>query len=405
MIISLTDFFHTFLVQNQIDYVYIFIVRDLWRIIMRFLHTADWHIGKTLNDFNLLADQQATFQQIEAIAQEQQVDAVVIAGDLYDRSIPNEASVKALNGMLQQLNLHDHFPVLAISGNHDSAPRLSTGADWFAYQSFYLSTDLVSAFTPITILDTQFFLLPFFGIQEVRNYFHDDQIKNINDAMQKIVTEMTKYFAPAKHHVLVTHFFAAGSKRTADSETLIEVGGLSAVTTDVLAPFDYVALGHLHNHQALQDEKIKYSGSPMKFSVSEAKQEKGVWLVDTDPFQTTWIPLQPVHDIHLLKGAFADLIASAHQYSPADFYDIELTDQERIPDVLNKLREYFPKIVSLHRTHQAQQAQLNLNRKRVQESPMDLLADFYTQTMGNELTNRQKKWATEALAAVMKEED
>ena len=186
---------------------------------------------------------------------------------------------------------------------------------------------------------------------------------------------------------------------------MIEVGGLSAVTTDVLAPFDYVALGHLHNRNALNDKKVKYSGSPMKFSVSEAKQEKGVWIVDTAPFKAEWVPLSPVHDIHLLKGSFAELATKPAEVLRDDFYDIELTDQERIPDVLNKLREYYPKIVSLHRTHQAKQVQLNLSKKRAQESPLDLLGDFYAQTMGNNLTGRQKKWAEKALTQIMKGEE
>ncbi len=492
-----------------------------------------------LNDFSLLDDQLATFKQIEAIAKDQQVDAIVIAGDLYDRSVPNEAAVGLLKQMLQELNLTDHFPLLEISGNHDTAVRLSTGTDWFAYQSFFLNTNINDAFTPVTIKDTQFFLLPFFGIQEVRNYFNDDKIKNVNDAMARITAEMEKHFpvtikdtqffllpffgiqevrnyfnddkiknvndamaritaemekhfAPGKRHVLVAHFFAAGSKRTADSETLIEIGGLSAVTTDVLAPFDYVALGHLHNRNALNDEKagskrtadsetlieigglsavttdvlapfdyvalghlhnrnalndekVKYSGSPMKFSVSEAKQEKGVWIVDTAPFKAKWVPLSTVHDIHLLKGSFAELATKPEEALREDFYDIELTDQERIPDVLNKLRElkgsfaelatkpeealredfydieltdqeripdvlnklreYYPKIVSLHRTHQAKQVQLNLSKKRAQESPLDLLTDFYSQTMGNDLTDRQKKWAEKALTQIMKGEE
>lgn len=371
---------------------------------MRFLHTADWHIGKNLNGFSLLADQQEAFAQIELLAKTEKVDAVVIAGDLYDRSVPNEAAVKALNQMLQKLNLTDHLPVLAISGNHDSATRLSTGADWFAFQHFYLNTTLAGAFQPVTIKDTQFFLLPFFGIQEVRNYFADETIKNVNDAMKRIVAEMKKHFAADKHHVLVAHFFAAGSQRTADSETLIEVGGLSAVATDVLSPFDYVALGHLHNKNALQEEKIKYSGSPMKFSVSEAKQDKGVWVVDTDPFTVKWHPLTPVHDIHLLKGRFADLVQTAADHPQADFYDIELTDHERIFDVLNKLREYYPRIVSLHRAHQAQVITSSANKRRAKEAPLDLLADFYQQTMGDQLTADQQKWAKQALTAIKKED-
>lgn len=370
---------------------------------MRFLHTADWHIGKKLNGFSLLEDQVATFQRIGQVAKQEGVDAIVIAGDLYDRSVPSEVAVKTLNRMLYRLNLVDHLPVLAISGNHDSAIRLGTGAHWFAKEGLYVSTTLSTAFHPVTIGDTQFFLLPFLGIQEARNYFEDDQIKDVNQAMERIVAAMKKQFAPNKKHVLVAHFFAAGSKRTADSETLVEVGGLSAVATSTLTPFDYVALGHLHNRQALQESRIKYSGSPLKFSVSEACQEKGVWVVDTNPFAARWIPLPPVHDIHLLKGTFADLVDQHSDYPHDDFYDIELADQERIPDVLNRLREYYPRIVSLHRSHIAQTVDQVASKRRIKEDPLELLADFYQQTMGTALTPQQKKWARETLKTAEEE--
>lgn len=371
---------------------------------MRFLHTADWHVGKNLNGFDLLDDQRNVFKQIERIARDRKVDAVVIAGDLYDRSVPNEAAVHQLNRELYQLNLVDHLPILAISGNHDSATRLGTGADWFAREAFYLNTTLEAAFHPVTIKDTEFFLLPFFGIQAVRNFFEDDRIRNVNDAMTRIIQEMQKNFKPEKHHVLVAHFFAAGSKRTADSETTVEVGGLSAVATSTLAPFDYVALGHLHNKNALHEERIKYSGSPMKFSVSEVNQEKGVWLVDTDPFAAKWIPLQPAHDIHQLKGSFVELTTATASHPRDDFYDIELTDHERIPDVLNKLREYYPRIVSLHRTHQAQAVKRQASKTRAKESPLDLLTDFYQQTMGATMSKEQRQWAAQALTDVKKED-
>ena len=293
---------------------------------MRFLHTADWHVGKNLNGFDLLADQQAVFKQIEGIAKERQVDAVVIAGDLYDRSIPSEAAVRQLNGELVQLNLTDHFPVLAISGNHDSATRLGTGASWFAKEGLYLNTSLDDAFDPVTIGDTEFFLLPYFGIQAVRNHFGDDAIRDVNTAITRIVAAMQEHFTPGKHHVLVAH-------------------------------------------------------------------------IDTDPFTAEWVPLAPVHDIHRLTGAFADLVAD-DDHPRDDFYDIELTDHERIPDVLNKLREHYPKIVSLHRTHAARQIDTNHARTRRQQSPTDLLADFYQQTMGIDLTDMQLKWASDALSAV-----
>lgn len=376
-----------------------------WGEKMRFLHTADWHIGKNLNGFDLISDQQQTFNELEQIAKDEQVDAVVIAGDLYDRSIPSEQAVRALNRMLTQLNLGDHFPVLAISGNHDSAARLGVGSDWFAYQQMYLNTSFAAAFKSVVITDTQFFLLPFFGIQTARNYFKDNSIKNINQAMKRVVATMEEQFLPDKHHVLVAHFFAAGSHHTADSETLVEVGGLSAVETTTLAPFDYVALGHLHNHQALEEERVRYSGSPQKFSVSEANQEKGVWIVDTNPFKIKWIPLSPVHDIHQLTGSFEKLCQDYHDYPQDDFYDIALTDHKRIPDVLNRLRNYYPKIVSLHRVHQAQTININNGQKQAHRDPMELLSDFYQQTMGISMTVSQKQLAAKALSEITDQEE
>lgn len=370
---------------------------------MRFLHTADWHVGKTLNGFSLLDDQAAVFKEIEAVAKKEQVDAVVVAGDLYDRSVPSEAAIRQLNQMLVRLNLSDRLPLLAISGNHDSATRLGRGAAWFSYRHLYLNTSLADAFTPVTIADTQFFLLPFFGIQEVRNYFADDKIRDVNTAMQRIVAAMQGKFDPHKHHVLVAHFFAAGSRHTAESETLVEVGGLSAVETGTLAPFDYVALGHLHNRNALQADRVKYSGSPMKFSVSEADQEKGVWIVDTAPFAVKWVPLAPIHDIHRLKGRFADLLQEHGQYPRDDFYDIELTNRERIPDVMNKLRECYPRIVSLHRTHRTHNIQAGGSRQMRHRDPMDILAAFFEQTTGTPLSAGQRRLAAQVLEEIGKE--
>lgn len=371
---------------------------------MRFLHTGDWHIGKHLAGYNLIEDQRATFQEITKIAQAQQVDTVVVAGDLYDRTVPSEAAIQELTSELATLNIDHHLPVLAISGNHDSATRLGIGHQWFTSNDFYLNTQFADAFQPVVIQDTQFFLLPFFGLQEVRNYFGDAKIRDINMAMKKIVAQMKEHFDEQLHHVLVAHFFAAGSKRTAESETMIEVGGLSAVNTDLLEDFDYVALGHLHNKNALHEERVRYSGSPMKFSVSEAKMEKGVWIVDTDPFNVQWIPLKPVHDIHVLEQSMDTLTdpECAKQYPKNDYYAIKLTDRGIIPDAMDRLRQYYPNILSLSRKygfndphhHQAVNVQL---------SPDQLFADFFRQTMGTNLNQEQSAVMRKTLEEVKKE--
>ena len=210
---------------------------------MRFLHTADWHLGKKLNGFDLAADQWTMFKQIESVALTEKVDALVLAGDLFDRAVPSEATVDQLKKMLAQLNLVDRFPILAISGNHDSAPRLGMASAWYRAHGLYLVTEFAQAFEPITIGDTQFFLLPYFTLQAARNYFADEQLRDLNQVMAKVVATMQAQFAPDKYHVLVAHFFAAGSQRTPASETMIEVGGLAAVDVALLGPFDYVALG------------------------------------------------------------------------------------------------------------------------------------------------------------------
>lgn len=372
---------------------------------MRFLHTGDWHIGKLLAGYNLLEDQHATFQEIETIAKKERVDAVVIAGDLYDRTMPSEAAINELSTELATLNLQDRFPVLAISGNHDSATRLGIGSQWFADRKLFLNTDFSHAFEPVNLYDTQFFLLPFFGLQEARNYFQDESIKDINTAMKKIVEAMRHRFDPNKKHVLVAHFFAAGSHRTAESETMIEVGGLSAVNTSLLSDFDYVALGHLHNKNALHEQRIRYSGSPMKFSVSEANMEKGVWIVDTDPFNVKWVPLAPVHDLHVLEEPMATLMDHefAKQYSPDDYYAIKLCDRDIIPDVMNRLRQYYPKIVSLRRKYGFTNPQEKQRRVDVKLSPAKLFADFFQKTVGKELSAHQKKIVDDTLAETEKE--
>lgn len=317
---------------------------------MKFLHTADWHIGRRLHGFDLSDEQQNAFDQIEQIAQQEQVDGIIIAGDLYDRRLPAETSVAMVDEMLQKLNLTDHLPIYAISGNHDSATRLATGTPWFKATNLYLHTDLSQAFKPVEVGDTQLFLCPYFEPFDAQQYFNDESLQHLDQSFARVVAEMKQQFDPAKKHVLVAHFFAAGSSTT-DSETNLTVGGLAAVPTDLLADFDYVALGHLHGKDALQLPTARYSGSPVKFSLSEASQKKGVWLVDTDqtPVQLTFKAITPIHDVKQITGRFADLMATADDatVNHEDYVGVTLTDRQPIPNVMARLRDVFPRIVTL----------------------------------------------------------
>ncbi|WP_203624551.1 MULTISPECIES: exonuclease SbcCD subunit D [unclassified Lacticaseibacillus] len=364
---------------------------------MRIMHTADWHIGKNLAGFDLAEDQDAVFEKLVETAKKEHVDAIIIAGDLYDRANPSEDSVDRVNRMLYRLNREEGFPLLVVSGNHDSGVRLGTGQQWYESTNLYMRTELKDAFTPIELEDTQFFLLPYFEPFAARDYFKDDSLTNINKAMPPVVEKMQKQFAPDKRHILVGHFFAAGSKHS-DSETLVNVGGLDAVAVSDLQAFDYVALGHLHNRHALDDPKVQYSGSLLKFSVSEAVQEKGVYIIDTDTMQRRFVSLAPLHDLQQVTGSFARF-ADPTNFSAEEldaYTAVKLTDVEVIPNVMAKLRQVFPRLIELKRETHVDLGEVA--HTDVKLAPTKLLGDFFQQVTGSELSEQQMEWAKAALA-------
>lgn len=371
---------------------------------MRFLHTADWHIGKKLHGFDLNREQDDAYKQILNIAETEKVDAIVIAGDLYDRAVPGEDSVKQLNSMLIDMNLKHKFPILAISGNHDSATRLHTGSEWFSVTNFFLNTKVSQSTTPIEIADTQFFLLPYFEPFEAKQYLQDDKLKNVTEAMVKLVEKMQANFDSNKKHVLIAHFFAAGSEHV-DSETQVSVGGLNAIPVDILSPFDYVALGHLHGKDALHAEKVKYSGSPVKFSISEANQTKGVWIVDTDPFKVEFKPLRPTKDIRILTESYETLTSPDfyNQQNRNDFLSIQLTDSKIIPNVMQSLREIYPYIINLERANGPVLTDNKVADIDPNLDPMTLLKKFFKESTEEDMSEAQEKWAADTLKTANKE--
>lgn len=377
---------------------------------MRFLHTADWHIGKKLHGYSLLDDQLYVFKQIIELAKKENVDGIIIAGDLYDRSVPSVEAVKQFNQMIIDLNLEEKFPIFAISGNHDSSTRLETGGPWFRHSDFYLHTKLEQAFQPIEFGNVQLFLLPYFEPSDVRIIFDEsEEIRTIEQAMHVVTNEMIKYFKPDMAHVLVSHFFAAGSAKS-DSETKLTVGGLDTVPLDLLEAFDYVALGHLHNKDALISDKIRYSGSPLKFSLSERKQEKGVWIVDieeTQP-QLTFHSLEPLREIKELQGTFQELTQPSFYESidRNDFMFIQLTDRAVIPNMMYKLRKIYPNILGVERVYGRENDQKTVKKEAVmkQLSPLELSEQFFEEMTEEKLTDQQQIWLRESLDVIQQKE-
>ncbi|MGM0123285.1 DNA repair protein SbcD/Mre11 [Enterococcus sp. AZ194] len=367
---------------------------------MRFLHTADWHIGKKLHGYDLLEDQKKSMKDILEIAKKENIDALVIAGDLYDRSVPSVEAIEAFNQQMIEMNLEEKLPILAISGNHDSSTRLEAGAPWFSQTNFHLYTRLEQAFTPIEWADTQFFLLPYFEPIAARLYFEDESIRTLQQAMVRVVSEMESLFAPNKKHVLVSHFFVAGSEKS-DSETKIEVGGLDGVPGSMLSSFDYVALGHLHGKDALHQENARYSGSPLKFSLSEMNQKKGVWIVDTEPtISYRFVELRPLHEMIEVTAAFKELISPEfyQNINRENYLQIQLTDRAIIPNMMNQLRQIYPHILSVERVNgrdEGTKRQTNVQQKEL--SPNQLIATFFEEMTEEPLTEKQQVWVADAL--------
>lgn len=369
---------------------------------MRFLHTADWHIGKKLHGYDLLENQKAAMEEILAIAKKEAVDAIIIAGDLYDRSVPGIESIELLNKQFIQMNLEAGLPILAVSGNHDSATRLATGGPWYKQRNFHLHTTLEEALVPVEFPEVQFFLLPYFEPIAARLYFEDDSLKTIGQAVARVVEAMASAFDPNKKQVLVSHFFVAGSLRT-DSETSVEVGGLDAVPVDVFAAFDYVALGHLHSKNAIKEGKVRYSGSLLKYSLSEINDEKGVWLIDSQTMEPAFQALTPLQDIQHYQASFAEL-TDPTIYQTLDrqaFWHFEITDRAIIPNMMNQLREIYPFVLTVERTNGHDVVVQTTKKRSKKVAPTVVLANFFNEVTGEELTDQQREWLETGLTMAL----
>lgn len=287
---------------------------------MKFLHTSDWHIGRTINGFSLLEEQKYAFKQILSLAKEYEVDGIIIAGDLYDRAVPSADSVITFNQMLREMNIIEEFPIYAISGNHDGAKRLNYAKEWLDFNELHLRTSLQEAFIPIETEQVQLFLLPFFDPMDARIYFSNlgldeekaKEIKTIDEAMTLVISEMQTHFDKTKKQILITHFAVSPHKEEINltSETSSKVGGLATLNVTQFEAFDYVALGHIHTRFASPSEKVQYSGSPIKFNTKEAKTQKGVFIVETqqNSVSSEFIPLKIQTDLVVIEEEWDTLI-------------------------------------------------------------------------------------------------
>ncbi len=363
---------------------------------VKFIHTADWHIGRKLQGIDLLENQQFVLENLITEMKKIDPDFLIIAGDLYDRSVPSKEATTLLQEFLVKINIEYNIPIFAISGNHDSRERLAIGEAWFSKHKFYLHTRLEQAFDKISYENADIYLLPYFEPFEAREYFEDPTLTTHNAATKRVIDEICKNLDMNKTNILVAHTFVSGGLET-DSEREISVGTVENVAVEIFDRFDYVALGHLHNPNAINEERLKYSGSPMAYSFSEASQTKGMRLVKVtkESYNEEFIPLKPKRKLHNISASYEEVLTKEFQQNydcKNDYFSMELSGLEGITDPLPRIKEYYPNTLILkQKRNTGIDNEVKLDREMLTKSPLQLIEGFYNEQTGSELTEGQKQ--------------
>ena len=363
---------------------------------VKFLHTADWHIGRKLQGLDLLEDQQFVLENLITEMKKINPDFLIIAGDLYDRSVPSKEATKLLQELLVKINIGCNIPIFAISGNHDSKERLAIGEAWFSKHKFYLHTRLEQAFDRISYEDADIYLLPYFEPFEAREYFEDPTLTTHNAATKRVIDEIYKNLDTNKTNILVAHTFVSGGLET-DSEREISIGTVENVAVEVFDKFDYVALGHLHNPNAIKETRLKYSGSPMAYSFSEASQTKGMRLIEVtkECYSEEFIPLKQKRKLHNISASYEEVLTKEFQQNydcKNNYFSMELSGLEGITDPLPRIKEYYPNVLILkQKRNTGIDNEVKLDREMLTKSPLQLIEGFYNEQTGSELTEGQKR--------------
>ncbi|QHE52446.1 exonuclease SbcCD subunit D [Pontibacillus sp. HMF3514] len=380
---------------------------------MKILHTADWHLGKLVHQLHMTKDQSYILDEFIRIVKEEKPDAIIIAGDLYDRAVPPKEAVELLNETLMKLIYDIKVPVLAITGNHDSPDRLNFGSTMFRKQQFYLQAKLDGALEPVTLQDehgdVHFYLIPYIEPADARAYFEDESIQTHHDAMSAIVDRIENDNYADERQVLIAHAFMAGGMESESEERLTMLGGTPYIDAGLFSAFSYVALGHLHQPQRVTDDKIRYAGSLLKYSFSEANHKKGVTFVELDENGVSNIreeKLAPKHDMRIKEGYLNNLLEEDDDHSE-DYLHIKLLDDGQLMDPMGKLRKVYPNVLSLERVGflgQHVQNQRSSVKERQQMSHEELFESFYKEVKGKDLDDQRKKYVSQTIQNVLAEE-
>lgn len=364
---------------------------------MKFIHLSDLHLGKRLNEFSLIEDQEYILNEICTVIVAEKPDFVIIAGDIYDKSVPSAEAVKLFDSFITRVaSLTDR--VFAISGNHDSAERIAFGSHIMKKSGVYMSPVYEGTTAP-TVLSDEYgdfgvYMLPFIKPMNVRRFFPDTEIESYTDAVNAAVDSMDIDFS--RRNIIITHQFVTGAQKS-DSEE-ISVGGTDNVDSSAFDGFDYVALGHIHSPQNVGSERIRYCGTPLKYSFSEASQVKSVTVAEIrekGSLDIKTVPLTPLHDMRELRGSFEQIssIAQRRSGNPEDYLRVILTDDNDIPEAMGKLRAIYPNIMMIeydNRRTRSASAEIGA-ADNDNKLPSELFEEFYRATNGCDMSEPQRQ--------------
>ncbi len=349
---------------------------------MRVLHTADWHLGKIVNEFSMIEDQRHALEQLVEAVKTQNIDAVIMAGDLYDRSLPPKEAVALADEVLTQIVNELGIPVLAIAGNHDSSERLEYGSRLFTQNNLFIEGTLKHETRKVTIDGVNFYLVPFSDPAFVRDKMQQPDIRTMEDAARYQIEAIKSQWNPAEINVLIAHAYVINgdvdSVETSDSERPLSIGTAEYIPVGLLEGFDYVALGHLHKPQKVKEVFIRYSGSLLKYSKSEANHVKQLTVVDLQKNNVTHEPFyfEPLRNMRVMRDSFEALLKQRSD----DYIFFELTDSDIIFDPMNQLRKKFPNAMGLEyvNRHVTTVTDIALSQSDLKSKKLpDLFADFY----------------------------
>lgn len=363
---------------------------------MKFIHTSDWHLGRQFHNVSLLDDQQAVLDQLIQYIENNPVDAVVVAGDIYDRSVPPTIAIELLNKVVKRICGELNTPMILISGNHDGAERLGFGSEQMKNAGLHIISNFEDMLTPV-VIETEsagqvaFYGMPYNDPEQVR-FAYQEPVSTHDQAHKLLAEKIAEQFQSEQRNVLISHCFVDGAIES-ESERPLSIGGSERVSHEHFLNFDYVALGHLHQPQKKGEKYIRYSGSLMKYSFGEQNQKKGFTLVEIDQngfVSAVHIDLAAPHEMRIVEGALEQVIEQGKtDPKNEDYLLVRLMDKHAILNPMEKLRAVYPNVLHLEKPGMLIGVEQEMAQAKLARSEIDMFRDFFTEAQDSQLSQEQ----------------